>query len=136
MDIVLFALIVLVIFFDFDEVWALFIGFVVFVIMIILIITIYIKSQTENVNVMVTDKEKIISNSSEGGTKSTYMIYTDKTTYTLSDSIIGWNFDTSDDYGKIKKGTCYNLYVRGIRVSFLSRYQNIEKIKEIKCEGK
>jgi hypothetical protein len=99
-----------------------------------LAVSIYTKFQTETVQVKVTDKEKVISHTSNEDIESTYMIYTDKTTYTLNDSLIAFNFDTSDDYGKITKGKCYEFYVRGIRLPLFSWYQNIENQKEIKCQ--
>lgn len=86
------------------------------------------KCSTETVNVRVTGKE--IRNTPQ---TMYYYIYTDKTTYTLKDSLLDMNFDISDDYGKIKEGKCYELFVRGWRVPFLSMYENIGDIKPRSC---
>lgn len=84
---------------------------------------------TETAEVKVTGKER--HNTSQS---SYYLVYTDKTTYTLKDSVFDFNFDTSDDYGKLEVGSCYELYVRGIRIPFLSMYQNIGDITSASCK--
>ena len=84
---------------------------------------------TDTVEVKVSDKE-VMRNSNS----TSYMVYTDKTTYTLNDSIVDFNFDSSDDYGKLKVDNCYSLYVRGIRFPLFSMYQNIGSYSEIACK--
>lgn len=84
---------------------------------------------TETVEVKVTGKER--HNTSQS---SYYLVYTDKTTYTLKDSVFDLNFDTSDDYGKLNVDSCYELYVRGLRVPILSMYQNIGDITPVNCQ--
>lgn len=84
---------------------------------------------TDTVEVKVSDKE-VMRNSND----TSYMVYTDKTTYTLNDSVLDFNFDSSDDYGKLKVNNCYSLYVRGIRIPLFSMYQNIGSYSEIECK--
>ena len=66
----------------------------------------------------VTVTDKMVKNDA-------YMIYTDKGSFTMKDSIAYFRFSTSDDYGKIKKGSKYTLQAYGWRVPFLSVYENI-----------
>lgn len=84
---------------------------------------------TETVEVQVSDKEVMRTSNN-----TSYMVYTDKTTYTLNDSILDFNFDSSDDYGKLKVSNCYSFYVRGIRFPLFSMYQNIGSYSKIACK--
>jgi len=98
-------------------------------------LSVYSALQTETVNVEVTGKETKLKKLNET-ISDVYMIYTDKTTYSLEDSILAFNFDVSDDYGKIIQGKCYEFGIRGLRIPVMSMYQNIETIKEIDCKNK
>lgn len=61
-----------------------------------------------------------------------YLIYGDKETYTDTDSLIYWKFNSSDVYGHIQSGHTYRFTIYGWRVPFLSWYRNILTYQEIK----
>ncbi len=61
-----------------------------------------------------------------------YLIFTDKGVFENTDSWIELKFNSSDLYGKLERGKSYNLRVYGWRISFLSKYRNIIRAKEIK----
>ncbi|UOL48665.1 hypothetical protein [Pseudomonas phage Astolliot] len=60
-----------------------------------------------------------------------YLIYTDKGVFSNTDSLIDWKFDSADYYNDIKVGKVYHIQTRGMRVAFLSMYENIYKFKEV-----
>lgn len=62
---------------------------------------------------------------------SKLLIFTDKTTYTVSDSIINWRWDSADVYGKLEIGKTYSATLQGWRIPFLSMFPNIIDPKEI-----
>ncbi len=74
----------------------------------------------------VTGKEAVKSDKS-----STYLIFTDVTTYEVDDSLVYWRFDSSDVYGKIQIGKTYTATLQGYRIPFLSMYQNLIDLKEV-----
>ncbi|WP_370398398.1 hypothetical protein [Tenacibaculum dicentrarchi] len=83
----------------------------------------------------VIEKERVTKNDGNGGVDSFYLIYTDKGEFTLKDELFRGNFKSSNWYGKIQKGNCYDLVVGGYRNGLLSMYQNIhEKPIEVSCE--
>lgn len=73
----------------------------------------------------VTVTDKIVKN-------DTYMIYTDHGAFKMEDTIAYFRWNTSDEYGKIKKNTEYSLQAYGVRVPFFSVYENITTATEIK----
>tara|TARA_Y100000034_G_scaffold33928_1_gene41509 strand:- start:20906 stop:21256 length:351 start_codon:yes stop_codon:yes gene_type:complete len=85
---------------------------------------------TSKVTILVENKDVI-----HNGKNSNYLIFTKDETFSLNDSLLGANFDTSDDYHKIKEGSCYELFLRGKRRPFFSMYRNIEKFKKIECDS-
>ena len=74
----------------------------------------------------VTDKESVNSKDNH-----TYLIFTDKGTFQNEDSLFRGKFDSSDWFGKIKKGETYKFTVIGWRVPFLSLYKNIIKFEKV-----
>lgn len=60
-----------------------------------------------------------------------YLIYTDKGVFSNTDSLIDWKFDSADFYNDIKVGKTYHIQTRGMRVAFLSMYENIYQFKEV-----
>lgn len=79
----------------------------------------------------VTGKENVKS-----GDSGKYLVYTDKTTYEITDSWLCWRWDSSDVYGNIQVGKTYTATLQGYRVPFLSWYPNvinpIEVVKDAK----
>lgn len=86
-------------------------------------------STKDTVTVTVTDKERIGDRDS-----SRYLIFTDRGTFENTDTLWYWKFNSSDVYGKLKKGQKYTMNVYGWRVPFLSWYKNIISAKIIKEE--
>ena len=74
----------------------------------------------------VTGKENVKS-----GESGKYLVYTDKTTYEITDTWVGWRWDSSDVYGNIQVGKTYTATLQGYRVPFLSWYQNILNPTEV-----
>ena len=87
-------------------------------------------TQTATIKVKVENKDVVVSKNS-----SKYLIFTKNETLSLQDSVFAWNFDTSDDFHKLKENLCYEFSVRGVRRPFLSFYRNIESLKEIDCNS-
>ena len=85
----------------------------------------YFKKEQVN-NVCVTDKEVKRS----GGEKDKYLIFTNKGTFEITDSLIHMRFNSSDLYGMISKDRCYNFIVTRFRSGFLSEYRNILEVEE------
>ncbi len=82
--------------------------------------------------VTITDKERIVD-----GEISKYLVFAeDKQGKTVvfenTDALLRLKFDSSDIQGQLKEGHTYKVTVVGYRVSFLSMYQNIIGIEEIK----
>lgn len=86
--------------------------------------------RTEYENCLVIDKESI----TEGDTHR-YLIYCktkdgETKVFENTDQLIYGKFDSSDKYADIEIGEKYNFTVSGVRVPFLSWYENIVGIKE------
>lgn len=60
-----------------------------------------------------------------------YLIYSENTTYEITDSWLYPRFDSSDLYGKIQVGETYKITIGGRRVPFWSLYPNIYKAEKI-----
>jgi hypothetical protein len=80
-------------------------------------------------------KDKQISSETDketGKVISTYLIYTDHGVFRNDDA--GWflKYNSSDFYGNLDKDKYYKLKVYGFRISILSMYPNIVRMKELK----
>ena len=78
-------------------------------------------------------KDKQINTETDKKTEkvvSTYLIYTDHGVFRNDDA--GWfvKFDSSDFYGNLDVGKQYDLKVYGWRISMLSMYPNIVRMKK------
>ena len=85
--------------------------------------------------ITINDKERVTKSDGDGGITSEQRVYTNKGTFTLSDSFIAWNWETSDEYARLIPDQCYKVETRGTRIPFFSMFENIEKIKKINCKG-
>jgi hypothetical protein len=74
----------------------------------------------------VTGKECV-----KGDNSSTYLVFTDKTTYQIDDTWIHWRWDSSDVYGRIQANKTYTADLQGYRIPFMSMYPNIINPKEV-----
>lgn len=63
-----------------------------------------------------------------------YLIYTDKGTFEVTDTWHYLRFTSSDFYGKIERNQTYRIKASGVRLGFLSWYENIisaERVQEL-----
>jgi hypothetical protein len=90
------------------------------------------KGTVETVTAKVTEKTTVVRPTGEGGSKSVYLIYTDRETFSNEDTLFHGKFNSSDLYGKIKAGRTYKMQVYGWRIPFLSMYRNIVSITPTK----
>lgn len=85
--------------------------------------------------VTVTDKERVTQKSGDEYT-SKYLIFCDgengeSLVFENTDTVFHFKFNSSNIYEQLKEGKQYEITVVGVRIPFLSTYQNIIKIKEI-----
>lgn len=100
------------------------------------------KATRQTITATVTDKDikkDHNSSSSEDGkkdSKDVYMVYTkdlDGNVHVFKDEDTWYyfKFNSSDVYGEIEVGKTYEFDVYGLRIPFLSKYQNIISVKEV-----
>ena len=80
------------------------------------------------VNVVVKDKQSVLSGSGETA-NSKYLIFTDNGVYENTDTVWYWKWNSSDFYNQIEVGKSYQFRVYGFRSPFMSWYKNIIEIK-------
>lgn len=100
---------------------------IILIFCLLIIGDIMIEFVTNEYHITVTDKQ-IKANSDD------YLIFCELSTgetkvFSLNDSIIHWNFDTSDDFGRLQVGKKYTVRTSGIRFPLLSMYENIYEIR-------
>lgn len=78
--------------------------------------------------VTITIEDKAIKR--HGDSDDKYLIYTDKGTFEITDSLAYWRWDSSDLYGELKIGHTYNCTVCGLRIPILTSYKNIISAEE------
>jgi len=84
-------------------------------------------SSTEDIQITVTDKERIVDGSGEN-LSSKYLVFTETETFENTDALIFGKWNSSDIQGKLKVEDKYKVRVAGWRVPFLSMYRNIIKV--------
>ena len=84
-------------------------------------------SQWDTQTATVAGKERI-TKVSQGNDNSYYLVYTDKGTFKVEDSLILFRFNSSDLYGNIKADSTYTFRTVGFRAGFLSEYPNVVTI--------
>jgi prepilin-type N-terminal cleavage/methylation domain-containing protein len=67
--------------------------------------------------------------------EDTFFVYTNETTFRISDDILEGNFYSSDMYGKIIVGKTYEFTVKGWRNGTFSAYPNIIEMVEVEVEN-
>lgn len=89
----------------------------------------------------ITGKDRITESSkdSDGNrkTSSKYLVFADdengnSLVFENTDCLIRWKFNSSNVQGQLKEGNTYKITVIGYRVPFLSWYQNIIKVEEVR----
>ena len=86
--------------------------------------------------ITVTDKERIYKGSGDTSS-SKYLVFGDDANgdslvFENTDCFIRGKWNSSNIQGQLKVGNTYKITVIGYRVPFLSWYQNIIKIEEVK----
>lgn len=59
-----------------------------------------------------------------------FIVDTNNNTYIIADLLLKNKFNSSDLYSKLEIGNKYKVETTGMRIQFLSKYQNINKIIE------
>ena len=82
-----------------------------------------------------TDKilrlERITKDDNSYGAKSYYLVYCEKETFTIQDSVMNKRWNSSDLYGHLKVGSTYNFDVVSYRWDVISHYRNIITAEEV-----
>lgn len=79
----------------------------------------------EWVTVTIWDKEREGRSDGDGGTTYTYMVHTEQESFTNSDSVLAFKFNSTDVQRQLREGQEYRLLVTGFRIPVLSMYRNI-----------
>lgn len=87
----------------------------------------------ETLMIMINDKERIATGSGDYISHK-YLVYSDVETFEITDSLIEGRFDSSDMYGHLREGRCYQIDVYGWRIPMTSSYRNIVDAQEVDCE--
>jgi len=82
---------------------------------------------SKEVEITVTDKERIVKGSGDS-MESYYLIFTEDATYKNEDALWYLKFRSSDLQGKLQVGETYKVKVYGWRIGLFSTYPNIVKI--------
>ena len=115
--------------------------FFVAVMIAIMLVSLIAKEAIFNFNdteytITVTDKERIYTGSGNSSS-SKYLVFGDddngnSLVFENTDCLIRGKWNSSNIQGQLKVGNTYKITVIGYRVPFLSWYQNIIKIEEVK----
>jgi hypothetical protein len=83
------------------------------------------KTSATTAVITINDKERITQSAGEG-VSSKYIVYTEEgEVFENTDSMLFGKFNSSDVYGKLRKGKRYRVSVAGWRVHWMSSYRNI-----------
>lgn len=86
-------------------------------------------AERRTVTATVTDKERVCE-STDSGSDCKYLIFTDKGTFRIEDSLLIGRFDSSDLYGRVREDRTYRFEVYGWRIPFASKYPNVASTPE------
>jgi hypothetical protein len=73
----------------------------------------------------VTSKERVCDSGNKG---CKYLVFTDRGTFKVTDSLLIGRFDSSDIYGQIQANTTYKITYFGWRIGLFSSYPNIDHL--------
>lgn len=82
-------------------------------------------SNTDVVTATVSDKTV-----KRSGESDQYLVFTDKETFCVTDSLYHGQFRSSDLYGRLKVGETYTFKVFGWRIPFFSQYRTIYQVEK------
>ena len=100
------------------------IGYIILIALSLTLFAYY--TSTEDIVIKVIDKERITTD-----TENKYLIFTENEVFENTDDILLLKFNSSDIYGKLRRGSTYRVRVVGWRIPALSAYRNIIKIHSI-----
>lgn len=79
------------------------------------------------------EKTWIKSSATSEGSNQKYLVSdTNNNVYSVEDSITRFQFDASDRFAQLDVGKTYKVTLYGWRIHYLSAYQNIVEIEEVK----
>lgn len=111
---------------------------IIFMIYAIIILSLMVVSWITLLNLFTFKYEVIVNDTQTTYNKnigdSDFLVFTNVTTFKVDDSILLLRFDSSDFFGKIKKGACYRISALGFRIPILTIYPNISAMEEINCK--
>ncbi len=87
------------------------------------------RSSVDEYVVTVESKERI-ANGSGNNLSHRYLVFTDEGTFEVTDTLLFFDFSSSDRYSRLKDGRTYRIKASGWRVPFLSMYENIIELEE------
>lgn len=115
--------------------WVMIVAFMLIAVFGNLIIT---RATRTTIVATVTDKDIKRDKNTDEDKKADdiYMIYAEDASgntyvFTDEDELWYWKWNSSDVYAKIKVGKTYEFEVCGVRIPFLSSYQNIIDVTEV-----
>ena len=82
----------------------------------------------------VQGRERVLSDKGNR-VESKYLVFTNRETFEVTDSLLEWRFNSSDTYGRLEEGKCFVGEAYGWRVPLLSMYRNLVKVEEITCQA-
>lgn len=109
--------------------FALGIGIVLLVVFGIVFAGGYYNHSTDTTTIV--DKERVCDSNGDSGTSCKYLVYTERGTYELTDSIFAGRWSSSDAYGRIKRCHRYEIESYGWRAPAFSMYPNIVKVTDL-----
>lgn len=109
--------------------------FLLFFVFVFCLDSVILSYNDKEYTVTVTDKEKVIIDAND----SRYLIYGenengDSLVFENTDILCRGKFNSSNIQGSIKVDHAYRITVVGYRIPFLSMYENILSVEEVKPE--
>lgn len=102
--------------------------FICFLFIFIILLVVFLGCG-ESINKAINMRTEVVTVTDKMVKEEKYLIYSENTTYQISDSLLLWRWDSSDLYGQIMVGETYEIRVAGYRIPFLSWYPNIYEVK-------
>ena len=115
-----------------DDVAKISTGVIVAVVIVLLIAAAWGSyARPETNETVVRDKGQKCSRNADGDMDCKYLVYTDRGTYAVEDSMIAFRWDSSDVYGRIP--ACHRVKITSIdlRIPAFSTYPNITGVEDL-----
>ena len=82
------------------------------------------------VTARVSSKERVCKDSGDS-IECEYLVFTDRETLKVVDTLLYGRFNSSDVYGRIEDGRTYRFTVVGWRLPWASQYRNVVRVEEV-----